>query len=125
MSTVLEFEFEELPLASIDGFDVGEVNGTAEIHYDRGGSWIILSVALDGSRRRPLTEEERILRRLQKMPAITHTFDRKSVDLSGHPLHTLVICALEGRWRDRVQTRIREQLELDREEELETAGYRR
>jgi hypothetical protein len=49
----LSYSFEELPtITTPDGFEAGEVNGTAEIRFTDDGEFFIKEICLDGSRRR-------------------------------------------------------------------------
>jgi hypothetical protein len=57
MSNILSFEFEELPLVFAAGIPAAEINGCAEVAYDRSGYWEINSISVEG--RQPLTQEQR------------------------------------------------------------------
>lgn len=53
MKPTFEFEFDELPLVMIDGFECGFVTGAADIQYGTEGDWSIVGIALQGWKRNP------------------------------------------------------------------------
>jgi len=87
----LDFRFEELPLVVDDGFEAGEVSGTAEISYHGDGEWCVRAIALDGARRLPAP------------PATAARFLRRLVALDdGDPLFLRILDRLEHGWAERV-----------------------
>jgi hypothetical protein len=106
MSNILSFEFEELPIAIVNGIEAGLVNGMAEIQYDRSGDWAVESVCLEGYV--PLTLEQRAA---GKKPWV---YVKAPSDLE-----LTIISRLECEWADKVADAIHEQLASDREDAAE------
>jgi hypothetical protein len=106
MSNIFSYEFEELPLVIHNGIEAAEINGCAEIRYNRDAEWHIESIAVEG--RQPLTLEQRAA---GKKPWIYVKAPAELEHLVGE--------RLEGEWYDKVCDAVREQLEFDREAALE------
>jgi hypothetical protein len=51
------YEFEELPLVIANGIPAGQINGCAELTFDRNGNWEVQSVCVEGYQ--TLTQAER------------------------------------------------------------------
>lgn len=95
MGRTLQFRFEELPLVIDDGFEAGEVSGTAEIAYHGDGEWCVRAIALDGARRLPAAPTP--------VSTATGRFLRRSVALDdGDPLFLRILDRLEQGWAGRV-----------------------
>lgn len=47
---LMEFEFEELPLREVDGFEILPADGIATIDYGRDGRWVVSGIKLRGRR---------------------------------------------------------------------------
>jgi hypothetical protein len=107
MSNILSFEFEELPLVFACGIPAAEINGCAEVAYDRSGYWEINSISVEG--RQPLTQEQRDA---GKRPWIYVTAPSSISDVVYDRLQ-------EAYWRERIQEAVREQLASDREDAAE------
>lgn len=115
---LLNFTFEELPLVLHDGYEAGLINGSAELLYSHDGSWCVRHVALDGHRLATYSEEEKFLARIKgkTLPRFRCT----DVALESiNPLYAMISRCLEGRWASRVQDAVREQIESDREGDLD------
>jgi len=106
MSNILDFEFEELPLAIVKGIPAGLINGMAEIRYNREGGWGVESVCLEGYQ--TLTPEERAR---GARPWIYVAAPSGIADIVTERLHT--------DWHDRVVEAVRELLASDREDYLD------
>lgn len=125
MNRTLNFQFEELPLVVDGGFEAGDVTGSAEISYHRGGEWTIRSIALDGARR--LSHSAHAIATAARAGHTLPAFERKPVALDeGDTLYLRIYHRLEHDWRDRVQNMVIEQMAADRESEADTrADHRR
>jgi hypothetical protein len=106
VSNILSFEFEELPIAIVNGIEAGLVNGMAEIVYARSGDWAVKSVCLEGYQK--LTAEERAA---GKKPWI---YVKAPLELD-----EIIGSRLETEWYGKVQDAINEQLASDREDAAE------
>jgi hypothetical protein len=101
---MLEFRFEELPLVVDNGFEAGEVSGSAEIAYHRDGEWCVRGIALDGARRLTPVESE---------PNGTgpRRFHRRLVALDeGDPLYLRILDRLEHDWAGRVREAVGDEI---------------
>lgn len=101
MST-FTYEFEELPLVIANGIPAGQINGCAELTFDRDGNWKIQSVCVEGYQ--TLTPEQRSA---GKKPWIYVT--------APDEIAAIVEQRLSNEWSFRVQDAIREAIEAERE----------
>lgn len=106
MSNIHSFEFEELALVITNGIEAAQINGLAEVKYDRSGHWDIESISVEG--RQKLTAEERAA---GKRPWV---YVAAPVELA-----CMIQYRLEQEWFDRIQDAINEQLASDREDAAE------
>ena len=105
----LEFRFEELPLVIDDGFEAGEVSGTAEISYHADGEWCVRTIALDGARRLAAASDS--------PTDPPRRFLRRSIGLDdGDPLFLRILDRLEHAWADRVLEAVSTALSRERAE---------
>jgi hypothetical protein len=96
------YEFEELPLVIANGIPAGQINGCAELTFDRSGNWEVQSVCVEGYQ--TLTQAERSA---GKKPWVY-------VDAPAG-LAWMVEERLSNEWNVRVQHAIREAIEGERE----------
>lgn len=101
MST-FTYEFEELPLVIANGIPAGQINGCAELAFDRDGNWEVQSVCVEGYQ--TLTQEQRAA---GKKPWIYVAAPAE--------IAWIVEERLSKDWHFRVQESVREQLEIERE----------
>jgi hypothetical protein len=101
MST-FTYEFEELPLVIANGIPAGQINGCAELTFDRNGNWEVQSVCVEGYQ--TLTQAERSA---GKKPWV---YVSAPAEISG-----IVEERLSNEWNVRVQHAIREAIESERE----------
>lgn len=93
------YEFEELPLAIVDGIEAGLVNGQAEIDYTSAGpGWVVRDVSLEG-----FGERVNGKRQWPQVPA-------------PEAIANVIRQRLNGEWYDKVYTAYSEQLSNDRED---------
>lgn len=96
------YEFEELPLVIANGIPAGQINGCAELTFDRNGAWQVQSVCVEGYQ--TLTQAERSA---GKKPWI---YVAAPAEIAG-----IVEERLSNEWSFRVQDAIREAIETERE----------
>jgi hypothetical protein len=102
MSRTFFFDFEELPVTVDGGFELGSMEGRADISYTRDGEWAIDGIQLLGYKK------------------AGPRYDKKMIWLdAGTPLFLMLHDVLENRRHDEVQEAVREQLDIDREEAAE------
>lgn len=101
MST-FTFEFEELPLVIAKGIPAGQINGCAELTFDRNGNWEVQSVCVEGYQ--TLTQDERSA---GKKPWIYVA--------APDEIARIVEDRFSKEWNFRVQDAVREQIESERE----------
>jgi hypothetical protein len=106
VSNILSYEFEELPIAIVNGIEAGLINGMAEIQYNRSGDWAVESVCLEGYLK--LTYAERAA---GKKPWI---YVKAPAELA-----FIISDRLECEWAHKVADAINEQLAADREDAAE------
>jgi hypothetical protein len=106
VSNILSYEFEELPIAIVNGIEAGLINGMAEIVYSRNGDWAVKSVCLEGYLK--LTHAERMA---GKKPWV---YVKAPVELD-----EIIGSRLETEWAHKVTDAINEQLAADREDAAE------
>lgn len=117
--------FEELPLIVQDGFGTAEVYGCAEIAYSVDGSWCVNAIFLDGTKRVELTELEKVAERLKGLPR-THRIEHTLIYVNKQTqIFVAIKHRLECAWSSRVQDAVREQIENDREAEIDAAADRK
>lgn len=92
------YEFEELPLAIVDGIEAGFINGQAEIDYttDANG-WVIREVTLEGFGER--------VNGVRQWPQVE----------APEAVANIIRQRLNGEWYDKVYTAYSERLVEDRE----------
>lgn len=113
MPRTTEFLIEEIPLLTIDGVDTAYLlSGGAEISYDSDGKWGIEAIWLDGYRKTTAAERE-------KNPKLGREEPREVVLPKTHPIYQLIACRLEGTWREYVQQRVREALQVDHDSAMD------
>jgi len=98
----LTYEFEELPLVIAIGIPAGQINGCAEITFDRNGAWQVQSVCVEGYQ--TLTPEQRSA---GKKPWIYVA--------APDAISAIVEERLSKEWSFRVQDAIREAIDAERE----------
>ena len=96
------YEFEELPLVIANGIPAGQVNGCAELTFDRNGNWEVQSVCVEGYR--TLTQAERSA---GKKPWVYVSAPAE--------IAWIVEERLTNEWNFRVQEAVREAIEAERE----------
>lgn len=96
------YEFEELPLVIANGIPAGQINGCAELTFDRNGVWQVQSVCVEGYQ--TLTQAERSA---GKKPWVYVA--------APDAISAIVEERLSGEWSFRVQEAIREAIEAERE----------
>lgn len=116
MNRTFDFKFEQYPLQVIDRYEIGMIDGVAEISYTGDGEWAIESIELAGTRYNTWHAREAAEERGKSLGAYT---DKRFPLHETSPLYLMVVAVLEGRKRDDVQEAVREQIEEDREEARE------
>ena len=107
------YEFEELPLVIANGIPAGQINGCAELTFDRNGAWEVQSVCVEGYQ--TLTQAERSA---GKKPWIYVAAPAE--------IAWIVEERLSKEWHFRVQEAVREAIEAEREAAAEyRADWRR
>ena len=107
MSNILSFEFEEMPIAIVNGIEAGLINGMIDIKYDRDGNWEVYSISIEGHQK--LTTEER---KAGKKPWIYVTAPPAVAEL--------IYDRFRSGWFDqKVYDAVQEQLSSDREDAAE------
>ena len=96
------YEFEELPLVIANGIPAGQINGCAELTFDRDGNWKVESVCVEGYQ--TLTAEQRSV---GKKPWIYVT--------APDEIAAIVEERLSKEWNFRVQDAISEAIDAERE----------
>lgn len=96
------FEFCELPLVIANGIPAGQINGCAELSFDRDGNWKVQSVCVEGYQ--TLTQEQRSA---GKKPWIYVA--------APDEIAAIVEERLSKEWSFRVQDAISEAIEAERE----------
>jgi hypothetical protein len=91
------YEFEELPLAVVNGIEAGFVNGTAEIQYSNNGGWVIWDITLEGF-------GERVNGKRQ-WPQVSAPIEIRSI----------ISHRLFNEWREKVQDAVADAIADDRE----------
>jgi len=100
------YEFEELPLAIVDGIPAVFTNGCADIAYSRDGRWGVMSIGVEGHR--DISREERAA---GKRPWVYVT--------APATLCCIIVDRLESEWRYKVSSAVSDRLEKDREYEAD------
>jgi hypothetical protein len=95
------YEFEELPLVIAKGVPAAQINGCAELTFDRNGNWVVESVCVEGYQ--TLTQAERSA---GKKPWV---YVAAPAEIAG-----LVEERLTKDWHFRVQEAVREAIEIER-----------
>jgi hypothetical protein len=109
MANTTTYDFEELPLLTIDGIDTAHlISGGAEISYRPDGEWGIEAIWLDGWR--STTADER-----EKNPTLGFEVRAYVTLPTGHPVRAMIECRLLGSWREHVQDHVNEAIDIDRE----------
>ena len=118
-SRSMEHTFEEMPLFIIDGMQCASINVRASIDYSADNYWQISEIGLEGWR--PATEAEK-----KALSSRVMFIERIKWITPDHPLHPMILNALNGHWSDKVQDAVEDQIREDREHEAdEYADYRR
>lgn len=103
------FEFEELPLATVNGIPAALINGRVDINYWPNGEWKIDRVCVEGHQ--DISREERAagVRPWVYVPA-------------PYSLNRLIIHRLEfdDEWRDKVSNAVFDQLDKDHASDADT-----
>ena len=95
------YEFEELPLAIVDGIEAGFINGQAAITYTTSGLWRVTSITLEGFGER--------VNGVRQWPQVE----------CPEAIATIIKTRLENEWSNRVDNAIFAQREIDREDAAE------
>ncbi len=103
------FEFEELPLATVNGIPAALINGRVDINYWPNGEWKINRVCVEGHRE--ISREERAA---GKRPWVYVT--------APYSLNRLIIHRLEfdDEWRDKIVNAVSDQLDEDHASDADT-----
>ena len=96
------YEFSELPLVIANDIPAGQVNGCAELTFDRNGNWEVQSVCVEGYQ--TLTQAERSA---GKKPWVYVSAPAE--------IAWIVEERLTNEWNFRVQEAVREAIEAERE----------
>jgi len=96
------YEFEELPLVIANGIPAGQINGCAELTFNRDGNWKVESVCVEGYQ--TLTAEQRSA---GKKPWIYVA--------APDEIAAIVEERLSNEWNFRVQEAVREAIEAEHE----------
>ena len=116
MAKTFFFDFEEMPVTVDGGFELGSMEGRADISYDSEGQWGVDGIQLLGTKAIVYAPGERL--KLAAMGEPTPNYKKKFVWLDrGTPLFLMLYEVLETKWHDKVQDAVVEQLGIDR------AGY--
>lgn len=102
MMSTFCFEFEELPLVIANGIPACQINGCAELSFDRDGNWKVQSVCVEGYQ--TITQEQRLA---GKKPWIYVT--------APDEIAAIVEQRLSNEWSFRVQDAISEAIEAEGE----------
>lgn len=119
----LDFPFDDLPLAILNGYECALISGSAEISFHLDGSWSVSAIYLDGHR--DLTPSERNALAASGKPM--RFYESKPVELdAGTSLYLTIYDRLEHEWREGVQAAVREAITADHEARADDyADYRR
>jgi hypothetical protein len=95
------YEFEELPLAIVNGIEAGLVNGQAVITYTPSGLWRITSITLEGFGER--------VNGVRQWPQVE----------CPEAIAAIIKARLENEWSYRIDNALSDQREIDRENAAE------
>jgi hypothetical protein len=113
------FDFEEMPVTVDGGFDLGSMEGRADISYDREGTWAIEGIQLLGSKRLNYAPGERL--KLAALGEPAPNYEKNMIWLDrGTSLFLMLHEVLENKWHSNVQDAVMERLVEDHAE----AGHR-
>ncbi len=117
MSRQLSYRFEELPLAIVNGFEGGLVNGSALINYWTDGTWGISQIYLDGAKRKGTPEVIKAI--LAKVPNFKCWDERDILLDRGDRIQEIIWDRLEHEWRGRVQEAVNHAIDEERVSQME------
>jgi len=95
-----DYDFDDLPITVLNGWQIGSISGEATIHYGANGYWRIVAITVEGHR--PSTEAEADFARAKCLPHSSWQH-RKGIPLNSHDaLYRMILAMLTtDRYRER------------------------
>lgn len=113
----ISFRFEELPLAIVNGFEGGLVNGSALVNYWTDGTWGISQIYLDGAKRKASNDIAAAM--LAKIPGFKCWEERDILLDRGDRIQAIIWDRLENEWRGQVQEAVNHAIDEERISQME------